>query len=212
MSNGLAIAAITAVLKDRLETGLVKNAVLSTLGDVIVTALPLDRIHANSEERIQLNLFLYQITQNRNADWIARERGRTMAKPANFDAAKKSLTPYPPLALNLHYLLTAHGSKDFQIELLLGYVIELFHATPALTRDDIQTALKHLTTVNSPSLFAQAYNTRNIDLTEQLNQIKIAPIFFSSEEISRLWSVLQSPYRLSIAYEVSTVLIENTEP
>ncbi|MBE9010668.1 DUF4255 domain-containing protein [Pseudanabaenaceae cyanobacterium LEGE 13415] len=207
MGNGLVIAAITAVLKDLLETGLVKSAAMSTLGDVAVTALPLDRVSGGSEERIQLNLFLYQITQNRNADWIARERGRNAVNYT--DAAKKNLVP--PLALNLHYLLTAHGSKDFQIEMLLGYVIELFQATPVLTREEVQTALKHLTIVNSSSLFAQAYSTLKIDLTEQLNQIRISPTFFSSEEISRLWSVMQSPYRPSIAYEVSTVLIENTE-
>ena len=49
-----------------------------------------------------LNFFLYQVTPNlgwRNADLPSRENGG-------------SRTTYPPLALDLHYLLTAYGSQD----------------------------------------------------------------------------------------------------
>lgn len=204
MSSGLVVAAVTAVLKDLLENGLVKSAVISSLGDVIVTALPPDRISVGTDERTGLNLFLYQMTQNRNADWIARERSRDRYQSVDNPGSINS-----PLALNLHYLLTAYGSKDFQIELLLGYAMQLLHDTPILTSDTIHTALKHTAAVNTAGIFAQALTTTSItDLIEQLGQIKISPKFFNTEEMSKLWSVLHSSYRPSIAYEVSTVLIE----
>ena len=44
MSNGLAIAAVTAIFKNLLEDGLVQNAALSSMGNVLVTTLPPDRI------------------------------------------------------------------------------------------------------------------------------------------------------------------------
>ncbi|NJL42069.1 MAG: DUF4255 domain-containing protein [Leptolyngbyaceae cyanobacterium SM1_4_3] len=73
MSNTLAIAAVTAMLKDILENRLANHAVAISIGDLLVTALPPDRISVGSDERPQLNVFLYQVSQNRNADWIEHE-------------------------------------------------------------------------------------------------------------------------------------------
>ncbi len=73
MSNALAIAAITAVFKDILENGLVKDSITNSVGDVMVTTIQPDRISIETDARVQLNLYLYQITQNRNADWVSRE-------------------------------------------------------------------------------------------------------------------------------------------
>ena len=46
----------------------------------------------------------------------------------------------PPLALNLHYLLTAYGAQDFNAEILLGYAMQLLHETPVFARRDIRLA------------------------------------------------------------------------
>ncbi|MHC5719468.1 MAG: Pvc16 family protein, partial [Nostoc sp.] len=113
MSNALSIAAVTAVLKDLIENGLVQDAIATSVGDVVVTALPPDRITQGTDERAQINLFLYQVTQNRNADWISEE----------YRSKRRQLgdvRQHPPLALDLHYLITAYGAKDFQAELLFG--------------------------------------------------------------------------------------------
>ena len=61
MSNALSIAAVTAVIKDLLENGLVTDAIATSIGDVIVTALPPDRISVEGDERPQINLFLYSV-------------------------------------------------------------------------------------------------------------------------------------------------------
>jgi hypothetical protein len=205
MSNALSIAAVTAIVKDLLENGLVDDAITTTVGDVIVTALPPDRISVGGDERPQLNLFLYQVTQNRNADWVSGEfRHKQIRPPA------ESRVTNPPLALNLHYLLTAYGAKDFQAELLLGYAMHLLHKTPVMSRTPIETALANVARVGSSSSLSQALTSMAIaELAQQIGQIKISPEFFSMEDTSKLWSSLQTHYRPSAAYQVSMICIDS---
>ena len=58
MSSPLAIAAVTAALKDLLNNGLLDHD-LSTVGSFAVTAQPPDRVATGTGEPNQLNLFLY---------------------------------------------------------------------------------------------------------------------------------------------------------
>lgn len=203
MSNGLAIAAITAVFKNLLEDGLVQNAALSSMGNVLVTTLPPDQISIGVDGQPQLNLFLYQVSENRNADLGGRDAkgGKLRNQPAHEDAIL-------PLAINLHYVLTAYGNKDFQTEILLGYVMQLMHQTPVLSNAAIRAMLNHVATINRSGLLAQAIESTSVEaLTEQLDQVRIAPNLFDTEQMSRLWSLLQGSYRPSIAYEVSMMFI-----
>ncbi|MEH1936930.1 MAG: DUF4255 domain-containing protein [Nostoc sp.] len=206
MSNVLSIAAVTAVLKVLLENGLVSDPIAASVGDVIVTALPPDRISVEADERAQLNLFLYQVTQNRNVDWVSQE---FRSRHSRINGNPRSLTP--PLALDLHYLLTAYGAKDFQAELLLGYAMHLLHKTPAITSDIIENTLINASTTNTSSAFSQAVASVSVsDLAEQVGQIKLTPEFFNMEETSKLWSALQTHYRPSATYLASMVLIESS--
>ena len=50
------------------------------------------------------------------------------------------------------------------------------------------------------------------DLADQVELIKITPAAMSTDEMSKLWSAIQSHYRPSAAYQVSVVLIEGTRP
>ncbi|MBD2526542.1 DUF4255 domain-containing protein [Nostoc sp. FACHB-133] len=208
MSNVLSIAAVTAVLKVLLENGLVSDPIAASVGDVIVTALPPDRISVEADERAQINLFLYQVTQNRNVDWVSQEF-RSRHSRINGNASSQS----QPLALDLHYLLTAYGAKDFQAELLLGYAMHLLHKTPAITSDIIENTLINASTTNTSSAFSQAVASLSVpDLAEQIGQIKLTPEFFNMEETSKLWSALQTHYRPSATYLASMVLIESSKP
>ncbi len=207
MSNVLSIAAVTAVLKVLLENGLVSDPITASVGDVIVTALPPDRISVEADERAQINLFLYQVTQNRNVDWVSQE---FRSRHSRINGNPRSLTP--PLALDLHYLLTAYGAKDFQSELLLGYAMHLLHKTPAITSDIIENTLRNASTTNTSSAFSQAVASVSVsDLAEQIGQIKLTPEFFNMEETSKLWSALQTHYRPSATYLASMVLIESSK-
>jgi len=201
MSNGLEIAAVTAILKNLLEDGLVQNSALSSMGNVLVTTLPPDQISIGVDGQPQLNLFLYQVLQNRNADLSKSDR----SAQHQTSAEKGTILP---LAINLHYILTAYGNKDFQTEILLGYVMQLMHQTPVLSNARIRAALNHIATINRSGLLAQAIESTSVEaLTEQLDQVNIAPNLFDTERMSRLWSLLHSSYRPSIAYEVSMVFI-----
>jgi len=204
MSNALSIAAVTAVLKHILENGMVRDAIAKSVGDVIVTAIPPDMISVGVDERAQLNLFLYQVSQNRNVDWISQD-----FRNIYFPNGENQHPKHPPLALDLHYLLTAYGSKDFQLELLLGYAMQLLHQTPTITSDTIESILNHVYEANTSSIFSQALASIHIsDLTKKLGSIKLSPHFLNMEDNSKLWSALQTHYRPSASYQASMVLID----
>jgi hypothetical protein len=203
MSNVFSIAAVTATIKDLLENGLVSDAIVSSMGDVTVTALPPDRISIEADERPQLNLFLYQVLPNRNADWLSNTADKNYARSI-VDARNST----PPLALDLFYVLTAYGAKDFQAELLLGYAIQLLHKIPILTSDRIETALNNATKVSASSIFSQTLSAISAaELARNIGEIKISSEFLNIDEMSRLWSLFQTHYRPSTAYRVSMVSI-----
>jgi hypothetical protein len=203
MSNALAIASVTAVLKDLLNNGLIDHDVSATLGNVAVTALSPDRIDVTpKDEQSQLNLFLYQVTPN--AGW------RNAGLPSRNGNGER--TSNPPLALNLHYLLTAYGAREFHAEILLGYGMQLLHETPVLTRGAIRTALAPPSQVTGGGgLPAGLEALFTSELAEQVEQIKIFPETINTEEISRMWSAFGAHYRPTAAYQASVVLIESKQ-
>jgi hypothetical protein len=199
MSNALAIAAVSAVLKDLLDSGLIDNQVTDTLGaGVTVSLLAPDVVPIDGENAApRLNLFLYQVTPN--AAW------RNVDLPST-DASGRRVRN-PPLALDLHYLLTAYGIVDLQAEVLLGYAMLLLHENPVLSRAAIRIALTPSSV--SGALLPSVYQSlRSADLAEQVELLKITPMAMSTEEISRLWSALTANYRPSAVFQVSVVLIE----
>jgi hypothetical protein len=204
MSTALAIAGVTAVLRDLLNDGLVNHNVSGTLGSAVsVSVLPPDRVvPANGTEASQLNLFLHQVTPN--TGW------RNEGLPA-VDGSGRQRMGNPPLALNLHYLLSAYSGADLHGEILLGYGMQLLHETPVITRDALRTAL-------SPSPGAAAglppavQALADCGLADQVEQLRITPEYLNTEEMSKLWTATQAHYRPTAAYQVTVVLIESTRP
>jgi hypothetical protein len=204
MSNALAIAGVTAVLRDLLNDGLINHNVSGALGSTVtVSVLPPDRVvAAGTSEASQLNLFLHQVTPN--SGW------RNEALPSRDGSGRQRLTNHA-LALDLHYLLSAYTSGDLHAEILLGYAMQLLHETPVLTRAAIHTALHPSPGVGTslpPALQALA----DSGLEHQVEQIKITPEYLSTEEVSKLWTATQSHFRPTAAYMASVVLIEATRP
>jgi len=201
MSTALALASVTAVLKDLLNNGLIDHDVDASVGEVTVSTLPPDRIDAlDSEKKSRLNLFMYQVTPNQG--W------RNVGLPSRNSNGDR--TSNPPLALDLHYLLTAYGSEEFHAEILLGYGMQLFHETPVLTRRSIRRSLAPPSFVvgggNLPPALEALFTS---ELAEQVEQIKISPAALSTEEISRMWAAFGAKYRPTSVYLVSVVLIES---
>jgi hypothetical protein len=205
MSSALAIAAVTAILKDLLDNGIIEGNIIEKTGDVNVTTLAPELIIQKKEDTSsQLGLFMYQVTFN---------QGWRNAGLPSFDS-NGTRVGNPPLALDLHYLLTAYGLKDYDTEILLGNAMQLLHETPVLTREAIKKALSGQP--DSPG----SSGKRNLpftgsdatDLARQLESIKITPEPLSIDEMSKIWSALQKSYRPTMGYKVSVVLIEAEQP
>jgi hypothetical protein len=199
MSGALAIAAVTASIKDLLHDGFLDHD-LSQIGSFTITAQPPDRITTGTTEANQLNVFLYQVTPNpgwRNADLPSRDsRGVRLSNP--------------PLALDLHYLLTAYGEKDTNAEVLLGYAMQVLHENPILLRDQLRAALSTAPQPVDGAIVPGPFGTLSAeDLADQIELIKITPAFLTSEELSKLWTAMQARYRPSMAYMISVVLIQS---
>jgi hypothetical protein len=198
MSSALAIAAVSASLKDLLNNGLIDHD-LSSIGSFTVTAQPPDRITTGQTEVNQLNLFLYQVTANagwRNAGLPSRDsRGARISNP--------------PLALDLHYLLTAYGAADLNAEVLLGYAMQLLHETPVLTRQQLRAALAAPSPIDGTILPGPFGTLSAVDLADQVELLKITPVYLGTEDLSKLWTSMQARYRPSMAYLVSVVLIQS---
>jgi hypothetical protein len=188
MNRALILAASTAVLRHLIENDLAGRAVTSYLGgDLLVSALPPDRIPTGAEERAQLNLFLYQVVPNTALG--SRLRNEPSAEGV------------PPLSLDLHYLVTAYGARDFHTEILLGHAVQLLHETPVVTREVIGTALAALGSRSDGGAPALS----GLDPQEAavgIGELRITPHFGGVEEMGKLWSSLQARYRPSVTYRV----------
>ena len=201
MSTALAIAGVTAVLRDLLNDGLVNRNVSGVLGSsVTVSVLAPDRVvPASASEASQVNLFLYLVTPN--PGW------RNEGLPSRDTSGRLRLTN-PPLALDLHYLLSVYSGGDLHAEILLGYAMQLLHEMPALTREAIRTALDPSPDVGTslpPALRALA----DSGLEDQVELVKLTPQPLNTEEMSKLWTAMQSHFRPTAAYTASVVLIES---
>jgi uncharacterized protein DUF4255 len=182
MSNAKAIAAVTATLQAILGTEIATDP---DLNDTTVTALPLDKARGTITSN-QLNLFLYQVLPNaawRNADMPTSTRPGERGNP--------------PLALDLHYLITAFGrendtSQPFDHH-LLGKAMSVLYDHALLGPDEIRIAFP------------------GSDVENQPDRVRITFQPLSLEDISKLWMGFATQYRVSVGYDVSVTLIESTQ-
>ncbi len=208
MSTALGIAAVTHVLKDLLNDGFVDNDVAFATGTAIrVTSLPPGQVEAaNGTPASQLNMFMYRVTPNVGWSNIGYP-----SRNSNGDYVNN-----PPLALDLHYLLTAFGESELHAEILLGYGMQLLHENPVLIRSAITRSLTPTTPPADPNLVNTVGSLSNdllalagSNLAEQIEQIKITNENINTEEMSRLWTAFQTRYRPCTAYKATVVLIES---
>ncbi len=175
MSNALAIAAVTATLRNLLQ-----GAIQPLAPGAQVTVRPLDRARENMTVD-SVNLFLY----NTGPDAAWRNTDLPGVNPGEL--------AHPPLALTLSYLVTSYSQTDDDTvsHRLLGGAMSALNQAPLLDRAAIQAALP------------------GNDLYLQAERVKVTPDSLDIEEISKLWTAFQTNYRISAAYSVSAVLIQN---
>jgi hypothetical protein len=205
MSGTLAIAAVSAVLKYLLLNSQSAFNVSGTVNNLRISAVPPDLV---GDDNPNINIFFYRATPN--TGWSQRDL------PSRDSRGERITNPF--LALDLHYLITAHATQDFEGEVLLGYAMQVMHENPVLGRQAIRDALRP-STLTLPNPLVNAETTESLlaafaaaDLAEQFEQIKITPYNMSSEDASNLWSALQTRYRPTAAYIISVALIRSRRP
>jgi hypothetical protein len=118
----------------------------------------------------RLSLWLYQITEN---EFI---KNQPMRRGNGHDT-----TQFPPLALNLFYLVTPFAPSGEADHLLLGKTMQtLYDNATLLLRDSAS------------------------DIAEEL---RIVFCRLTMEELTRMWEALREPYRLSVCYQVRVTRI-----
>ena len=177
------MAGITAIqgVDDTLKK-LTTDAVASLSPKPEVTVGPLDR----DSDELRLNWFLYRIGPN--------AAYRNMEPPAT---GWRTAYGRPPLALTLHYLLTAFpssatngGDQEQFAHAALAAAMQALHGNAIVGESD-------------PKLSPLAK-----PLVEPL---RITPDSLDLEALSKLWTATTQPLRLSIGYEVSLVVVDAAE-
>ena len=181
MSTSLIIAAITESLRKILNDAMALDIYLP---NTVVTMRSPDKARGSGTEN-QLNLFLYQVSPN--AAWS------NLSIPPNSGSAR------PPLALNLHYLITAYGSDDDTAGIfrhwILGLAMSALHDHPIIDENELVSIQQSL---------------GGGIIGDMIEPIRITQQPLSIEEISKLWTTFQTNYRMSAAYLATVALIEST--
>ncbi|GLW00602.1 Pvc16 family protein [Streptomyces lavendulae] len=162
---------------------LVDDGVKGVLPGATAVARPLDQVNPTAQEA-QVNLFLYQ------TGMAAELRN---APPPDLLPGEDA---EPALPLVLRYLLTPFvpDGNDLVAHRLLGGALQALHTRPLLTRAEL------------------AQSAPYSDLARQVDSVRITWHAFEEKDIYSLWSVFQTPYRLTTAFEVRAVLIDSRRP
>jgi hypothetical protein len=197
MSDFRAIAAVSAslrtLLRDRMELPMGMATVPPiSIGTPVVP--PPQSPEALEPEAARINLFLYQVTESpflKNRDLPARASSMAYGKP--------------PLSLELHFLLTTYGSQvngeisidETVAQFLLGSAMRVLHDYPVIT--------PQLQTVREP----YGQQILHESLLKASEQVKLCLNPMNIDDLTKIWTALTQPYRLSVAYSVSLVQIES---
>ncbi|MFD9359331.1 DUF4255 domain-containing protein [Streptomyces sp. NPDC060031] len=162
---------------------LVQDGIRTVLAGATAVVRPPDQVNPTAQEAL-VNLFLYQ------TGMAAELRNEPPQQQLPGESAE------PALPLVLRYLLTPYvpDHNDLVAHRLLGGALQALHTRPVLTRADLaQTA---------------PYS----DIARQVDSVRITWHAFEEKDIYSLWSVFQTPYRLTTAFEVRAVLIDSKRP
>jgi uncharacterized protein DUF4255 len=94
---------------------------------------------------------------------------------------------YPPLTLRLYYLLTPYASDPLSAHKVLGHAMRVFYDNAIVDESKLTDQLRVV--------------------TDKLAIVLLSP---KLEDLTRIWNALQTPYRLSVCYEVRVVPIESS--
>ena len=172
MSSYEVLAAVSEALRDILWTAYdadpqVRPIVVSKAGIVFLN--PTQTAH-NSSNR--LSLWLYQVTENEHV------KNQPMLR-----AAAPATEQFPPMALNLFYLVTPFAPTGEADHLLLGKTLQVLYDNAVIL---LQNPLGRIA-----------------------EELRVIFCRLSLEELTRIWEALREPYRLSVCYQIRVTRIES---
>lgn len=180
-------ATLQALLRDRME---VPTEVPG--GQFEITVGPPQGPPANNQdaEPPRVNLFLYRVTENAQ---LKNQEIPGHGHPAAYG--------HPPLSLDLHYLLTAYGTTDDGGQMnetishfLLGSAMRVLHDNPVI-HDGMVTG--------------GGQSILHASLRGEFERVKVTLEPLTIEDLSKVWTAITLPYRISAAYMVNVVQIES---
>ena len=171
---------------------LIHSQIKIASANAVVTLLPPGE---ELPDALGVNLYLYRVLENpatRNEPW----RGDRNGSPP---------TDSPALGLQLYYLLTPLGSKPEDTSLdgdtahtMLGLAMLALHEHPVLNDTHV---------VDFDADIELPASIRN-----SFEKVKVYLVPTDLDELSKIWSTINKPYRLSAVYEVSLVELTPTAP
>lgn len=142
------------------------------LFDVSLTSPADERVNQGMRPRV--NVYLFRVIENENA------------KNQHWTAAGETTLVYPPLRLNLFYVLTPFADNLLDEHRVLGEAMRVLHDNGMVEPARLAGALAHGD-----------------------EELKIDLCKFNIEEQTRIWEALDRAYRLSICYEARIITIDS---
>ena len=179
MSDYLVLDAVSKALRRILWDAFSADPVIQPIvgsESAIVFSNPTETARDSSN---RLSLWLYQITENEYVKNQPMLRARTQPPPADGRVAAQ----FPPMALNLFFLVTPFGQTGEADHLLLGKTVQVLydHATVFLQ--------------DAPN--------------KVFEELRVIFCRVSLEELTRIWESLREPYRLSVCYLVRVTRVDS---
>ena len=111
----------------------------------------------------------------------------------DYNAAWRNMDEPTPLAINLEYLITAYGEDDEEeaAHYFLGQAMRILHDFSVLPRDLFKSVLS------------------KAKVHQQIEKVTITPKPITIEELSKLWGMFQTQFRICASYLVTVLLIDS---
>ncbi|HKS28224.1 MAG TPA: DUF4255 domain-containing protein [Pyrinomonadaceae bacterium] len=167
MSSSTVIGDVTLTLQELLKdeqspAGLFAVSLKSPADEIVEPMKP------------KINLFLFHVIESeftRGGDW----------QPVGADTLR-----YPPLALNLFYVMTPYIEDKLDEQRIFGEAMRVFHDNSIIDAAALKGTLEN-----------------------SAEELKVDLVRSSMEQLTQIWSALGKAYRLSVVYQVRMVLIDS---
>lgn len=131
----------------------------------------------------RLSLWLYQITENEHVKNQPMLKAALQPPPPPGGRAPRQAAQFPPMALNLYFLVTPFAQSDESDHLLLGKTMQVLYDNAIVFLQDTASNI--------------------------FEELRVIFCRLSLEELTRIWESLREPYRLSVCYLIRVTRIDS---